>query len=102
MLSAPLAANAIQSSGPPSPFVSVTVTGVPGGTAVALTASIGPATVSVTALDVPPPGAGVTTVIACGPLVVKSLGDRVAISCVADSYVVGRAAPLLGHFGHVV
>src|SRR5438093_4278893 len=54
---------------------------------------VGPVTVSVTALDVPPPGAGVKTVIAAGPPVARSAAVSCAVSCVADPNVVGRAVP---------
>src|SRR5437868_1194953 len=50
-------------------------------------------TVSVTALDVPPPGAGVATVSARVPPDATSLAVSVARTCVALAYVVGRATP---------
>ena len=63
VLGAVAAANAIQSVDPPYPFVSVTVTGDPGVTVVALTVSVGVTPiVNVSDPDVPPPGGGVKTV----------------------------------------
>src|SRR2546422_689245 len=53
----------------------------------------GTVTVSVAPFDVPPPGAGVTTMIACVPAAARSLAGSCAVTCVADPYVVGRAAP---------
>src|SRR5438034_5891733 len=54
---------------------------------------VGPVTVSVTAPDVPPPGPGVTTVIAAGPPVARSAAVSCAVSCVTDPNVVGLGVP---------
>src|SRR5262249_16619065 len=43
--------------------------------------------------EVPPPGAGVCTVICAVPAEAMSAGDIAACSCVALTIVVGRAAP---------
>jgi hypothetical protein len=50
-------------------------------------------TVNVTALDVPPPGAGLVTVTEGVPVVATSLAKIAAVSCVALTNVVARAAP---------
>jgi hypothetical protein len=52
-------------------------------------------TVSVIALEVPPPGAGVLTVMLGVPAVAMSLARIVAVSCVAETNVVLRALPLI-------
>src|SRR6266850_8179408 len=49
--------------------------------------------VRVCGLDVPPPGAELTTVTCGVPATATSAGGIVAVSCVAETYVVGRAAP---------
>ena len=51
------------------------------------------ATVKVTAFDVPPPGAGFTTVTAIVPAAAMSEAPMVACSTVAETKVVGRALP---------
>jgi hypothetical protein len=51
-------------------------------------------TVNVCAVEVPPPGTGLNTVILNVPTVVKSLGGMVAISSVLLTKVVGRPEPL--------
>ena len=81
------------SIGLPGPFVAVIVTVPPGATLLAPTASVGPVTVSVAALDVPPPGDGVTTVMACVPADVRSVDSNCAVSDVAETNVVGRLTP---------
>src|SRR5438128_514714 len=55
---------------------------------------VGPVTVRVNALDSPPPGAGVKTVIAAVPPVARSAAVIGAVTCVADPNVVVRARPL--------
>jgi hypothetical protein len=50
-------------------------------------------TVKVCAFVVPPPGAGVKTVIAYSPEVVTSLAGIAAVSCVELTYVVVRFEP---------
>src|SRR5439155_1566806 len=50
-------------------------------------------TESVCALEVPPPGAGVTTVTLCVPIPLESLAGSDAESCVELTNVVVRAAP---------
>src|SRR5262249_9000093 len=52
------------------------------------------ATVSERAPDVPPPGAGVKTVTLGVPAAAISLAGIVAVSCVDETYVVVRLAPL--------
>jgi len=49
--------------------------------------------VNVRVFDVPPPGVPLKTVTAAVPAPVMSLGTIVAVSCEADTKVVGRAAP---------
>src|SRR6267142_2098801 len=44
-------------------------------------------------LDVPPPGAGLKTVTRAVPAVRRSVAGIVAVSWVADTYVVGRLVP---------
>src|SRR6267142_3239408 len=51
------------------------------------------AIVKVCAFDVPPPGAPVNTVTAAVPAVAMSGAEITAVSCVADTHVVVRAAP---------
>src|SRR5207248_7057160 len=51
------------------------------------------AIVKVCAFDVPPPGASVNTVTGAVPAVAMSGAEIVAVSCVADTYVVARTAP---------
>ena len=55
---------------------------------------IGLLTVKVCAVDVPPPGLGVTTVMDAVPAVVRSLAGMTAVSCVALTKLVVNAAPL--------
>ena len=84
----------IQSSMPPEPFVSVTVTLAPGDTDVALTLSVGgPVIVNDTGFDRPPPGAGERTRIAADPVVARSAAPIAACSCVLLTNVVGRVEP---------
>ncbi len=77
----------------PGPLLNVACTGPATGTIVALTASDGPMTVSVAPFDVPPPGAGVTTVIVGVPPLAMSLARIVAVSDVALPTVVARGLP---------
>ena len=49
--------------------------------------------VNVTLFEVPPPGAGVTTVTGALPAVTMSLAGIAAVSCPAFTNVVVRAAP---------
>src|SRR5205823_3862362 len=51
------------------------------------------AIVRVCALDVPPPGAGLTTVICAVPAAAMSAAAIAAVSCVAEPYVVARGVP---------
>jgi hypothetical protein len=51
-------------------------------------------TVKLSAVDVPPPGAGLTTVTLNEPAVFRSEVGSVACTCVPDTYVVFNAAPL--------
>jgi hypothetical protein len=60
---------------------------------VAASASAGPVMVRVLPADVPPPGAGVTTVIVRVPADARSAAVNSAVNEVADTYVVGRAEP---------
>src|SRR5947208_2500641 len=83
----------IHSPARPAPLANVTTSGPVNDDAVRSSVSVGPVTVSVTALDVPPPGAGVTTVIACVPPLPTSAAESATLSCVPDAYVVGRALP---------
>src|SRR5213593_2623569 len=70
------------------------VTGPPGATVVVFTVSVGGGSiVKDNAFDVPPPGAGVCTVICAVPLDARSLAAIDARSCVALENVVGRGAP---------
>jgi hypothetical protein len=66
----------------------------PGCAVVLSTVSIGPVTVSVALFEVPPPGAGVLTVIVCVAPDVKSDEGSVVRSSVAETNVVDRATPL--------
>src|SRR5262245_2474615 len=50
-------------------------------------------TVNSVAADVPPPGAGVTTVIGQAPATARSAADSVASNCVELTNVVGRGDP---------
>ncbi len=50
--------------------------------------------VKATALDVPPPGAGVNTVIWAVPAAAMSEAGIAALSRVAETYVVVRVAPV--------
>src|SRR5438477_12652994 len=81
------------SAGLPGPLVAVIVTRLPGTALVALTASVGPVTASVAEHDVPPPGDGVTTVIACVPPDTRSVGSSSAANDVAETNVVVRDVP---------
>ena len=74
--------------------MSVTVTGAPVATFVALTASVGvPPMVNGNAVEVPPPGAGEKTVTCAVPLTARSVAGIAAESCVLLTKVVGRLAP---------
>jgi hypothetical protein len=87
--------NASQSAPPPGAPVRVAVSGLPGRALVALTAKVALATVNRRALEVPPPGAGVSTVIFVAPAAAMSVARMEAVSCVADTNVVVRLAPLI-------
>jgi len=50
-------------------------------------------TVNVAAAEVPPPGAGFTTVTLAMPAAAMSVARIVAVSCVGETNVVARAAP---------
>src|SRR5437773_2492876 len=87
-------ANAIQSPAPPKPLVSVTVTGDPAVTLVALTVSAGGVTiVNGRAADAPPPGGGVKTVTCAAPTAAISLAAIAACRFVSPTKVVGRSTP---------
>src|SRR5262249_28602859 len=91
---ADVAANAIQSDWPPSPPVSVTVTGVPVPAVVVLTESVGAVTIwNVSDPDVPPPGGGVVTDTCAEPTAATSGAVMAARSCVLLTNVVTRALP---------
>src|SRR4051812_21367491 len=91
---AEVAANDIQSSAPPKPFASVTVTLAPGAAEVALTLREGGARIANgDAFDAPPPGAGENTRIVAEPAVAMSAAPIAACTCVLLTNVVGRAAP---------
>ncbi len=77
----------------PGPRLNVVCTGPATGTVVPLAVSDGPMTVSVAPFDVPPPGAGVTTVIVAVPPLAISLARIVAVSDVALPTVVARGLP---------
>src|SRR6266571_7832549 len=49
--------------------------------------------VNVAAAEVPPPGAGLTTVTLAMPAAAMSVAGIAAVSCVAETNVVARAAP---------
>src|SRR5207248_8446897 len=90
----PVTARPSQSTDPPNPFVSVTVTELPPPTLVALTASDGPALiVNVSEAEVPPPGDGVNTLTSAEPVDARSVTEIVACSCEELTNVVGRALP---------
>src|SRR5215470_11660734 len=72
----------------------VAVSGEPGGPVVGLTAMPGPVTVRVWAPEVPPPGAGVKTVMLSGPELAISVAGMLAVSWEAETNVVGRGLPL--------
>src|SRR5215469_729374 len=78
----PAGASPSQSPLPPRPFVSVTVTAAPGATLIALTARLGAATANIWAADVPPPGAGVDTVMLGLPTAAMSVARITAVSSV--------------------
>src|SRR5207249_1991690 len=52
--------------------------------------TVGPGTVSVADADVPPPGAGLNTVIWRSPAEAMSVARIAAVTCVASTYVVVR------------
>jgi hypothetical protein len=56
--------------------------------------AVGRVTENVCALEVPPPGAGLKTVIGKSPNVVRSLAGIAAVSCVELTNVVDRSEPL--------
>ena len=93
LFGAEVAANASQSVAPPGPPVNVTVTEPPRATVVMLTVSGGGVTVNVTAFDVPPPGAGVTTVTCEVPATARSAAVILAVNSVGEKYVVVRGDP---------
>src|SRR3970040_3055819 len=66
----------------------------PAGTVTALSAREGPETVKVRLAEVPPPGAGVRTVMLGVPAVATSRARMAAVSLVADTKVVARGLPL--------
>src|SRR5262245_38294217 len=76
---APVAASPSQSPAPPRPLVSVTVTSSFGAGDIVVGDSPTPPTVNATPLEVPPPGAGVITVIVCAPATVKSVEGNVTV-----------------------
>ena len=76
------------------PLLSVAVTGPPGGELVVLAVRPGPVMVRDWAPEVPPPGAGVNTVMLSAPELTRSLARMVAVSWVADTNVVARLLPL--------
>jgi hypothetical protein len=76
---------ATQSPGIPGPLASVAVMVPPGAAELLPSAIPGPVIVSVAALDVPPPGAGVNTVIAWVPAESRSVPGSVAVSDVAET-----------------
>ena len=79
MFDAAVAASTSQSSVPPKPFVTVTVTGVFPATDVALTSSDGGGSiVKVTPSDRPPPGAGENTETAAVPVAATSEAEMAA------------------------
>lgn len=49
--------------------------------------------VSKTALDVPPPGGGLNTVMLAWPAAVVSLAETTIVNCVAEMNVPGRGVP---------
>ena len=90
-----MAANASQSVYPPAPPVSVAVTVPPGAVVVSLTVSVGGGVAANATLgDVPPPGAGDTTVTVFEPADAMSAAAIAACSCVALTNVVGRDDPV--------
>ena len=89
-----MAASANQSAAPPKPFVTVAVRLAPGATFVELTLIDGGGLmVNGSAPEVPPPGAGVKTVICAVPAVATSAAVIAACSCVELTNVVVRSAP---------
>jgi hypothetical protein len=54
----------------------------------------GVVTVNVAGADVPPPGAGLVTVMPTVPAAATALAGTSAVSCVAETYVVATNAPL--------
>src|SRR6267143_1859986 len=80
-------------------FVPVTVSVNPGPPATAevglklVIVGIGFRTVKVCGLDIPPPGGGVNTVTVAVPATAMSAAEIAAVTCVAETYVVARAAP---------
>src|SRR5688572_22079223 len=80
-------------------FVPVTVSVKPGPPATAavglrlLSVGTGLPMLKVCAFDVPPPGAGLSTVTWAVPTAAMSVAGMAAVSWVADTRVVGRAAP---------
>jgi hypothetical protein len=58
-----------------------------------ITGVAGTVMVNVTALDVPPPGGGFTTVTEAVPGDATSAAVTVAVSCVDETYVVVKAVP---------
>ncbi len=81
-------------------FVPLTVSGPPGVPAGAVFAGesdviVGTPllTVRFDAVEVPPPGAGLKTVMATSPGVATSLAETVAVSCAPLTKVVGRDTP---------
>src|SRR5262249_59498964 len=58
------------------------------------TVRLGPSTVNGCAPEVPPPGAGVTTVMLAVPAAAMSLARMAAVTCVALTKLVVRGLPL--------
>lgn len=71
-----------------APDVAVTVAGE-----MVVTAGVGLLIAKAAPADVPPPGAGLTTVIAAVPEAATSVAVIAAVNCVALTYVVARFAP---------
>src|SRR6476646_1378484 len=97
MFAADVEASASQSCPPPAPFVSVAVTLAPGATLVALTVNTGGGVaLNVVTFDVPPPGAGETTVTDACATALMSAASIAARNCEALTKVVVRVTPF--HF----
>src|SRR5258705_9072345 len=75
------------------PLLIVAVTSPPGGELVVLAVSPGPVMVRDWAAEVPPPGAGVNTVMLRAPELPRSLARMVAFNWFAETNVVARGLP---------